>query len=40
MNSDEFAKLSFPADFDPRSRILDVTIDDTDGGGLFGFRFG
>ncbi|WP_442981311.1 IclR family transcriptional regulator domain-containing protein [Rhizobium sp. S152] len=38
MNSDEFAKLSFPADFNPRSKILDVTIDDTDEGGLFGFR--
>nr|WP_081278567.1 DUF2326 domain-containing protein [Rhizobium phaseoli] len=40
MNSDEFAKLSFPAGSDTRSKILNVTIDDTDEGGLFGFKFG
>ncbi|MDX1196943.1 DUF2326 domain-containing protein [Sinorhizobium medicae] len=40
MNSDEFAKLTFPEGFDPKAKILDVSIDDTDQGGLFGFRFG
>tara|TARA_R110002020_G_scaffold69730_11_gene181484 strand:+ start:3887 stop:5650 length:1764 start_codon:yes stop_codon:yes gene_type:complete len=40
MNSDEFAKLSFPPTFDPRPAILGVSIDDTEGGGLFGFKFG
>jgi uncharacterized protein YydD (DUF2326 family) len=40
MNSDEFAKLQFPDGFEPDSAILDVRIDDTDGGGLFGFKFG
>ncbi|MGO4568369.1 DUF2326 domain-containing protein [Rhizobium sp. 2YAF20] len=40
MNSDEYAKLKFPKDFDVAAAILDVRIDDPDEGGLFGFRFG
>ncbi|MEZ2130978.1 MULTISPECIES: DUF2326 domain-containing protein [unclassified Sinorhizobium] len=40
MNSDEYAKLQFSKDFDPTDAILDVRIDDTDEGGLFGFKFG
>jgi uncharacterized protein YydD (DUF2326 family) len=39
LNSDDYAKLSFPNQEAVRKAILPVTLDDTDGGGLFGFRF-
>jgi uncharacterized protein YydD (DUF2326 family) len=41
MNSDIFDRLPLPDDFDRSSAVLPVRIsDETDTGGLFGFRFG
>ncbi|CAN7442568.1 DUF2326 domain-containing protein [Pararhizobium sp. LjRoot235] len=40
LNSDEYEKLEFSAGFDAPSRVLPVVLEDTLGGGLFGFRFG
>ena len=41
MNSDIFDRLPFPDDFDRSSIVLPIRIsDETETGGLFGFRFG
>jgi len=40
MNTDEFERLEFSEGFDVRSHVLPVVLDDTQSGGLFGFRFG
>lgn len=40
LNSDFFDRLPFDVNFDAAARVLDVRLDDTDTGGLFGFRFG
>jgi hypothetical protein len=41
MNSDIFDRLPLPDDFDRSSIVLPVRIsDETETGGLFGFRFG
>lgn len=39
MNSDKFGSLPFSTDYDARSKVLPVVLEDTDEGGLFGFRF-
>jgi uncharacterized protein YydD (DUF2326 family) len=39
MNSDKFDSLPFPPDYDVRPRVLPVVLEDTEEGGLFGFRF-
>ncbi|CAN7452920.1 DUF2326 domain-containing protein [Agrobacterium tumefaciens] len=39
LNTDMFDRLPFDDDFDVKSKIMDVRLDDTDRGGLFGFRF-
>lgn len=38
-NSDEFEKLQFLKDFDARSRVVPTLLNNTEMGGLFGFRF-
>lgn len=40
LNSDFYDRLPFDQGFDAASKLLDVRLDDTDSGGLFGFRFG
>jgi hypothetical protein len=41
MNSDIFDRLPLPVDFDRSGIVLPVRIsDETETGGLFGFRFG
>lgn len=40
LNSDFYDRLPFEKGFDVASKVLDVRLDDTDTGGLFGFRFG
>ncbi|WP_308400455.1 DUF2326 domain-containing protein [Agrobacterium tumefaciens] len=39
LNTDMFDRLPFDDDFDVKSKIMNVRLDDTDRGGLFGFRF-
>ncbi|WP_210313973.1 ABC-three component system protein [Rhizobium mongolense] len=39
LNSDEFDKLHFTAGFDARASVVPTTLNDTETGGLFGFRF-
>ncbi|MBY5917794.1 DUF2326 domain-containing protein [Rhizobium leguminosarum] len=40
LNSDFYDRLPFDQSFDAASKVLDVRLDDTETGGLFGFRFG
>jgi uncharacterized protein YydD (DUF2326 family) len=39
MNSDKFGSLPFSPDYDVRTKVLPVVLEDTVEGGLFGFRF-
>jgi uncharacterized protein YydD (DUF2326 family) len=39
LNSDEFDKLQFSEGFDARARVVPTVLNDTETGGLFGFRF-
>ncbi|MDL2409289.1 DUF2326 domain-containing protein [Rhizobium calliandrae] len=39
MNSDAFSKLSFPSEFNASAKCLPIVLDDSESGGLFGFRF-
>ena len=39
LNSDIYERLKFDEEFDAASRIMPVKLDDTDTGGLFGFKF-
>lgn len=39
MNSDKFGSLPFSTAYDTGAKVLPVVLEDTDDGGLFGFRF-
>lgn len=39
LNSDKFDKLAFSQGFDALSKVMPVRLEDSETGGLFGFRF-